>query len=186
MILLAWIALVAVAFFAGANFWALVRAPIHLSRLLRDSAELRQVVGFLGPTKLVEEAQVIEPVLGSYAKNIAVWDRAHMASLRNPRNSFLLVGAADLVTAYFVSPWCLVTAGVVLVLPALFPLGNSAKNNNVTHVHTVLLNLIKWHEKDPLGCQHYCTSERPDLSALHSLVVAIGKTPDFRGRIGPR
>jgi hypothetical protein len=186
MIILAWVVVVTVAFVAGTSFWTLFRAPVHLRRLVGESAELRCILEFLGPKKLAKDAQSIKPVFGSYAKNIAVWEYTHRASLRKPKNFFLFFSIADIVGAYFVSTWCLITVGVILVLPVLFPLGSSARNYNVTHIHTILLNLIKWHDEDAVTCQRFCTSERPDLSALHSLVAGLQEHPSVPPGIGLR
>src|SRR5712692_9294462 len=146
MIVLATVALVAIAFVAAASFWAVARLPAHLRLRPVDSTELGQIIQFLGQTELLEEAKRIEPLLGSYAKNIATWDHAHLRSLRKTRNLLLVLMAADLLAAYFVSRWCFFTIIAVLAAAALFPLPGSAKNNNVTHVHTIVLNLIKWYQ----------------------------------------
>jgi hypothetical protein len=182
MIILAWIAIVAIAFFAGANLWTLIRTQVYLPRLLRDFMELRRLVGSLSAARLVQDAQGIEPLLGSFAKSLAIWDQAQLVSLRGPRNLFLFVGAVDLAAAYFVSPWCLATAGVLLALPALFPVGYSTKSNCFAHVQTILLILIKWRESDADECLRHCCEERPDLLFLYSLVPAIVTGCDFPGR----
>jgi hypothetical protein len=183
LIVLAEVAVVAMALFIGASFWAVARAPGHLRLILSDLPELTRVIGFFDRAKLSADARRFDPVLG-FAKTIAVWDHAHVVSLRTPRNLLLVVMAADLLAANLLSRWCLLTAVAVLVLPRLFPLPDSAKNNNVTHIRTIVRSLIKWHDADPKACEFYCTSERPDLSLLHGLVfgkaTGVFVAPQYR------
>lgn len=172
LIVLGEFTVVAVAFFVGASFWAVGRAPGHLRLILNDFAELGRIIRFLDPAKLREEAQRVEPAIG-FARSIAVWDRAHVISLRTPRNLLLIAIAGDLFAGYFLPRWCLVAAVAVFVLPALLPVPASVINTNVDHIHTIILNLIKWHEADSAACELYCENERPDLSVLHALIVTM-------------
>jgi len=170
LVVVEWIVVLVMAFAAGASFWAVARAPRYLRLMLGDFAQLSRVIRSYGPNKLRDDARGVDPKIG-FAKNITIWDQAHIISLRTPRNLLALLIAADLGAGYFISWRCLLVASGVFVLPLLFPIPDSAKHNNVIHVHTMLLNLLKWHQIDPAACDHYCTEERPELAVLYSMVV---------------
>lgn len=172
LVVVAWIVVLAGAFAVGANVSSLSRAPRHLRTLLQDSQELARIVGHFDPAKLRLEAKGIDPVLG-FSKSFNIWEQAHRISLRGPRNILLVFGVADLIGAYYVSRECFFVAATLFVVPWLFPIPANAKNNNVLHLRTVILNLMKWHEANEAECKKYCEVERPELAVLHSIVVAL-------------
>lgn len=159
-------------FVLGSWFWAVAKSPRHLQRLLLDEAELRRFLAFLGHAKFIEEAGAIKPVLGSYAKNIEVFDRAHAISLNKPRNTLLVLATLLLVGSYFINPLYCALGFLFFLVAGLFPLFDSAKNNNMTHVHTIMLNVRKWHTEEPYACAEYCSNARPDLRTIHALVAS--------------
>jgi hypothetical protein len=154
----------------AANFWPLVKAPGHLWRLLSDRDELRRIVGFLKSGGLVAEVPAIKPVFGSYANNIRVCEAAHVATFR--RTSIMVAGvaAAVLVGTCFLGYGYLAVGVAFFVLPAAFPLAASAKDQNVTHLHTVILNLLRWRDVEPAGVARYCEEERPEFATLYSVL----------------
>lgn len=172
LVVVAWIVVLVGAFALGVNVSALCRAPRHLKTLLQNSQELARIVAHFDPAKLREEARGINPLV-SFSKDLNVWEQAHRISLRRPRNILLALGVVDLIGAYFVSHSCFLLASGVFVFPWLFPTPASAKNNNVLHLRTVILNLLKWHEANQAECQEYCEVERPELAVLHGIVVTM-------------
>jgi hypothetical protein len=163
--------LAAVMLFVGAGFWACARSPSHLRRFLADATELQRLLQFLEPQKLHDEARKVKPVFGSYAGNIATHEAAHAASLSRTRNLLFLLAASDAGASYYLSVPLFWINVLIFALPALFDIPTSAKNNNATHVHTVMLNLIKWHSEDPSGFARYCASERSEFSVLHTVLI---------------
>ena len=128
--------------FLAVNFWSLVKVPGHLRRLLSDRDELRRIVEFLKSQGLAAEVPGIRPVFGSFAGNIRVLDTVHIATFR--RTSIMVAGlaAAILGGTYFLGYAYLAVGVAFFFLPAAFPLAASAKNQNATHLHTVILNLL--------------------------------------------
>ena len=143
----------------AANFWSLVKVPGHLWRLLSDKYELRRIVEFLKSQGLVAEVPAIRPVFGSYADNIRVFETAHIATFR--RTSIMVAGLATaiLIGTCFLGYGYLAVGIAFFVLPAAFPLVASARDQNVTHLHTVILNLLKWRDVEPAGVARYCEEE---------------------------
>jgi hypothetical protein len=162
--------LVVMLIFLAANFWPLVKVPGHLWRLLSDRDELRRIVEFLKSQGLAAEVPAIKPVFGSYADNIRVFETAHIATFR--RTSIMVAGfaVAILVGTYFLGYVYLAVGVAFFILPAAFPLVASARDQNATHLHTVILNLLKWRTVEPEGVARYCEEERPEFATLYSVL----------------
>lgn len=60
----------------------------------------------------------------------------------------------------------------LFLLPVLREIPASAKNNNITHVHTVILNVYKWNKTDPVGCLEHCRKDS-DLKQIHSMIIGL-------------
>jgi hypothetical protein len=162
--------LVLMLLFLAANFWPLVKVPGHLWRLLSDRDELRRIVEFLKSRGIVAEVPAIKPVFGSFADNIRVFETAHIATFR--RTSIIVAGlaAAILVGTYFLGYGYLAVGVVCFLLPAAIPLAASARDQNVTHLHTVILDLLRWRAVEPAGVVRYCQEERPEFGTLYSVL----------------
>jgi hypothetical protein len=155
--------------FLAAGFWATAKSHAHLKRILGDPIELWRFCQFVGLEKLHQEAAKIEPVAGSYAANIETWNHAHMVSLARTRNITGLGAIVLLFTSSLLGPGYLLVSIVVFLFPAVFD-SASARNNNVTHVHTIMLNVIKWNEIDSSGCLEYCRNSSPCLELLYEAI----------------
>ena len=90
----------------------------------------------------------------------------------------LVLTASLLIGTYLVSPLFFVASLLLFLAPAAFSVAQSAKNNNITHVHTVMLNVRRWHDDDPSGCAFYCSDARPELRTIHELVTALDREPE--------
>ena len=157
----------------GVNLWAIIKSPAHLRHLLADRDELNRLLNFLGTETLAQEASRVEPIAGSWANNISMWERAHAASLSRTRNILLLLAAGLFIASYCFGLTYLAFNLSLLLLTAALPIPSSSKNNNSTHIHTLVLNIMQWHTKQPAECLVYCTRENPSLRTLHGLVVAL-------------
>jgi hypothetical protein len=156
----------------GAGFWSCARSPRHMRVLLSDARQLQRIIDFLGRQALAQEAAAIQPVFGSYDKNIALFERAHLTSLSRTRNFLAVFAVALLAGAYaLLGPAFAALLLGVLVLPLLGGLPASAKDNNVTHLHTVMLNLLAWNAADAGECARYCAATRPDFGTLRQQLL---------------
>ena len=93
-----------VAFFLlllGSPFWAMRKTRAHLNSLYADEAELRRLVEFHTPEKLIEEGRTIKPVFGSYLQNIFVFEKTHFETLKRTRNIILIATVLLMVISYF-------------------------------------------------------------------------------------
>lgn len=154
----------------GYGFWSVLKSPTHLTRVLQDSTELKRFIDFIGPDKLVSKTQSLEPILDSFAKNIETWEKAHIISLRSGRNLSLLLSIGIFIGSYFMG-WSYLTINFILFLSlSVVPIATSAKNNNMSHIHTIMLNLYKWHKENPENCLEYCTKQRPEFEQLYKIV----------------
>lgn len=159
------------AFALGANFAAIVKSPSHLRALLSDRAQLTDIVKLWGPD-LGKDAASMTPLIGSYPQTLAIWEKAQNLSLCRPRTAIVVVTIVLLVGAAFFGVTLFVVAVCLFVLPLLFQVPESAKNNNVRHLRFVSLNLTKWNQEDAAGCLRYCTNDAPNLALLHEVLVA--------------
>ena len=141
--------LVVILVFASANFWACAKAPSHLRRLLNDPDELNRLIEHIGLNKLLESALAIEPVFGSYEANINAWNTSHFRSLSQTRNLLGILVLAVLGGSWFLGDWYLAANAMIFALMALMDIPSSAKNNNLKHLPSIMLNLIKWLSEDP-------------------------------------
>jgi hypothetical protein len=157
----------------GAGFWAIIKSPYHMKSLLLDRNELRTFIDYLGSSKLIQEALSVEPVFGSYLQNITLFEKTHIISLAKTRNLLIALLILIVIVSYFMGIRYAVINLLIFCLPAIFPIPASAKNNNVTHLHTVIINLYKWHITDSAACEKYCTQENPSLQILYHLVTEL-------------
>lgn len=160
----------------GAGFWAVVKSPRFFEGLLADSSELRAFTDFLGTNRIVEEARDVEPVFGSYGANIDFFTKVHLESLRRTRAMVLALAVPMILGSYLLGAWYMMTNAVVFLLPGVFPIPASAKNNTVTLVHTIALNIHRWHEVESIACFDYCTRQNPRLAELHTLVTNLARS----------
>lgn len=159
--------------FVASGFWATAKSPAHLRRLLNDPSELERIYHFMGPEKLRQEAAQIRPVAGSYAGNISMWDAAHRGSLSRTRNLMGIGVLVLLFLSWLLGPGYLATSLTVFAILALPEISVSAKNNNVTHLHSVILNVIKWNQSDSAACWEYCRNRSPTLEHLYAILNGV-------------
>ena len=165
--------IVAAILVTGGSFWACLKSSKHLRHFLGDISELRQLIDYLGPAKIAEEGAAIEPVFGSFAKNIEVFETAHLASLRQTATLVLIGVVLLLIISFFLGVWYFVVSLAIFLLLSIGDIPASAKNNNATHVHTLISNIYKWHHTDSEACRSYCIRERPSLMHLYGLVSQL-------------
>jgi len=165
--------IVAAILVTGGSFWACVKSSKHLSRFLSDVTELRRLIDYLGAAKIAEESNGIEPVFGSYAKNIETFERIHLASLRQTATMVLIGIVVLLIISFLLGVYYFVVSLTVFLLLSIGDIPASAKNNNATHVHSLISNIHKWHHTDSATCRSYCIRERPSLMHLYGLVAQI-------------
>jgi hypothetical protein len=157
----------------GGSFWACVKSRGHMNRFLASPVELQRLIDFIGPSKIAEESSTIEPVFGSYAANIATFDAIHFAALRKTA-TLILIGILILLgISLFLGIYFFATNVLIFLLLSLGDIPASAKNNNATHVHTIISNICRWNRTDPAACREYCTLQNPALSHLHELLTRL-------------
>lgn len=122
------------------SFWAIRKSPAHLRALLADPLELCRLCDLIGREKLVQEAAVVEPVCGSYVSNIETWDQAHDQSLRQTTRFIGVAISVILIASWFLGFPYFLAALVAFAIPSVWEIPASAKNNNATHVHTIIVN----------------------------------------------
>jgi hypothetical protein len=157
----------------GGSFWACLKSAGHLSRLLGDISELQRLIDYIGPAKIAEESSGIEPVFGSYAKNIETFERAHLASLRQTANLVLIGVVVLLIISFTLGIYFFMASLAVFLLLSVGDIPASAKNNNATHVHTLISNIYRWNHTDSAACRSYCIRERPSLTHLYGLLAQL-------------
>lgn len=154
----------------SASFWSLLKAPRHLRIILSDPKELKAFLDFLNPQTVLREAETIEPVFDSYEKNIKLFKESHFGALRQSQVPLLFLSVIILIGSYFMGISYLVANTAIFFVPALLPMVSSAKNQNMTYIRTIILNLLKWNSIDPDGCSAYCQTTHSEYKTLYELL----------------
>src|SRR5438552_2914070 len=103
------------------SFWAVAKASGHLRQMLHDSYEMSYLIGWIGPEKLLKEAESIKPIWGSYGANILLDLSCHVRSLRQTTLlSLVLCTVALVATCYLLGIGYLIANLVVAFVPVLF------------------------------------------------------------------
>jgi hypothetical protein len=157
----------------GVNFWAVVKSPYHLRSLLKDRDELARLLSHMAREGLTTKASNVESVLGSFSKDITVWQKAHIQSLTRTRNLLVVMASLALIPSYYLGNINVIAGLVLFVLPVVLPISALAKNNNMAHLYTVVPILLKWHSTNADECLRYCTDEEPSLKAIHELIANL-------------
>jgi hypothetical protein len=154
------------------SFWDCVKSPKFLDQLLANKNELKRIFDFIGIDDIYKESQNIQPVLGSFSNDMAIWMKASFKALDRVKYMTLLSSSVIILGSYFLSTSYILINIFLFLLLSLFPLTTSAKNNVVTDVHNLFLNVFKWNYSDPVECQTFCNEEQPRLfKNIYSIIT---------------
>src|SRR3990172_3656554 len=159
----------------SSSFWACIKSQKYLGKALSDYNELKKYFNFIGSEKIYQESQNVQPILGSYSNNMATWMKASFSALDKTRNMMLFFSIIVILASYFLGIEFLLINIVVFFLLSFSPLPASAKNNMISDVHTMFLNIYKWNSVEPVECKRFCTSEQ---SRIFKNVYNIILEPD--------
>lgn len=152
------------------NFWSIIRLPAHLRYVLGDSRELKRILNILGPDRLIKESENVEPVFGSYIKNILI-DHQSLSSALLMTKFLMLFGTTVLiVVSYFLGTIFVAINFLLFLLPMLLGPQAIAKQHNYNHLHTVILNIYKWNKVNPDECLSYCNEKDISLKQVYLVV----------------
>jgi hypothetical protein len=159
--------------FLSSSFWACLKAPAHLRRMLADETELRRLIEHFVWDTLYSEAQNVRPLPMGYGNTLVIWDAAHYKSLSSTRN-YLGVGAVlVLAGSWWLGVGYFLVNARIFALMGLSDVPASAKNNNARHLPTVILNLTRWIMEDKAACMTFCTVEHAEYRTLYDIVVSM-------------
>ena len=147
----------------ASSFWACVKSPRFLGRVLADYDQLKAFFDFLGVDKICQESQVVEPILGSFPANIATWMKASFAALNKARNMTLFLSVVIILITLLLGIEYLLINTAIFCLAALYPMPASAKNNMFSDIHTIILNVYKWNSVEEEECKAFCNGEQPRI-----------------------
>lgn len=160
-------------FFLGSSFWACLKAPAHLRRMLADESELRRLIDHFAWDKLYAEAQNIKPLPVGYGGMLRIWDAAHHKSLSLPRN-YLGVGAVVVLAgSWYLGVGYFLVSAAIFTLMGFSDVPASAKNNNASHLRPVILNLIRWVREDQQACAAFCKVEHAEYRNLFNVLTSL-------------
>jgi hypothetical protein len=158
--------------FAGGSFWHCLKAPKHLHSLLADPEELARLIVHYEYEKLVAESNNLPaPPFGTNGDIIIIWDAAHYKSLAATRNLMLFVVLVMLAANGWLGVWYFAVSLSVFLLLGLGEIPVAAKNNNVNHLPSVILNLIQWRSHDAPACEEFCCRTHPEYRNLYGLLA---------------
>lgn len=162
--------------FLGINLWALIKSPSHLRYTISDRIILKEFLNFIGSDKFINEAKNIQPTLGDYKIFIEIWDNSHIKSLSKTRNLLLIPYIIVLIISGYIGIVYLIINILISLLLYFQNINSYAKNNNMKHIHTIMLNIYKWNTEDKLGCENYCTFVHPEYLQLYKIIDDIKDT----------
>lgn len=165
-----------ITFFVGISLWALIKSPSHLRHTISDQIILRESLNIIGSDKFIIEAKNIQRALGDHKKFIEIWDNSRINSLSITRDLLLVPYLIVLVISGYMGISYLIINISISLLPYFQPINSYATNNNMIHIHTIMLNIYKWNTEDKSGCEKYCTSVHPEYLQLYKIVDDIKDT----------
>jgi hypothetical protein len=157
-------------FVLSANFWSCVKSPSWRTHFLNDYESLREFYLQIGSERLREEGSKIEPLLGDYGSNIGLLLRSSSTALAQVRNVLFLIIGVAIVGSYYLSVRYSIVNLVLFGLMGLPSVSTPAKNNMLTDVWGIILNIYKWNSVDPDGCGRYCSNGTSRLETLYRVV----------------
>src|ERR1035437_9411397 len=104
------------------SFWACVKSPNFLGRILADYDELKRFFDFLGVDKIHQESQHIQPIRGSYSANIATWMKASFTALDKARNMTLFFSVVIILIGLLLGIEFVLINTAIFFLAALYPM----------------------------------------------------------------
>ncbi len=146
----------------SSGFWNCVKSPKFLAKTLGDYDELKKFYHHLGKDKIKQESEVVDPKIG-FSANIALWIKASVSALDKTRNMLLIVIIGIFIGSYFLGNIFLLINIVLFFIMAFPSISTDAKNNIITDIHTIMLNVYKWNKVDQAECEHFCNTERPRI-----------------------
>jgi hypothetical protein len=159
--------------FLGINLWALIKSPSHLMRTISDESILKDSLNIMGSDNFINEAKKTETAPGGHKIFIDTWETSRTNSLSITRNLLVIPYLIVLVISGYVGfPFLIINIFISLLL-YFQPINAYAINNNMIHIHTVMLNIYKWNTEEPSGCENYCTFIHPEYLHIYKLIKDI-------------
>jgi hypothetical protein len=159
--------------FLGINLWALIKSPSHLTHTISDKFILKESLNIIGSGSFINEAKKIHTAPGGHKLFIDTWDNSRINSLSITRNLLLIPYAIVLIISGYMGIIFLIINISISLLLYFQPINAYAINNNMIHIHTVMLNIYKWNTEDKSGCENYCTFVHPEYLQLYKLIEDI-------------
>ena len=158
------------------NLWALIKSPSHLRHAISDKKIIIESLNIIGPDKFIEEAKNIKNAFGDGKIFIDMWDNSRINSLSITKNLLLIPYVIVLVISTYMGTSYLIINVIVSLLLYFQPINSYAINNNMVHIHTVMLNIYKWNTEDKSGCENYCTFVHPEYLQIYKIIDSIKGT----------
>ena len=158
------------------NLWALIKSPFHLKHAISDKKILIESLNIIGSDKFIGEAKNIKNAFGDSKIFIDMWENSRINSLSITKNLLLIPYVIVLVISSYLGISYLIINIIVSLLLYFQPINSYAKNNNMVHIHTVMLNIYKWKTEDKSGCENYCTFVHPEYLQIYKIIDGIKGT----------
>ncbi len=158
------------------NLWALIKSPSHWRHAISDKKIIIESLNIIGSDKFIEEAKNIKNAFGDSKIFIDKWDNSRINSLSITKNLLKIPYVIVLVISTYMGISYLIINIIVSLLIYLLPINSYAINNNMVHIHTVMLNIYKWNTEDKSGCENYCTFVHPEYLQIYKIIDGIKGT----------
>jgi hypothetical protein len=159
--------------FLGINLWALIKSPSHLIRTISDESIIKESLNIIGSENFINEAGKIETAPGGHKLFMDTWETSRRNSLSITRNLLLIPYLTVLIISGYVGFTFLIINISISLLLYFQPINAYAINNNMIHIHTVMLHIYKWNTEDTSGCENYCTFMHPEYLQIYKLIKDV-------------
>jgi hypothetical protein len=159
--------------FLGINLWALIKSPSHLMHAISDEVILKKSLDIVGSDNFINEAKKLNTVPGGHKLFIDTWENSRINSLSITKNLMLIPYFIVLLISGFIGITFLIINISISLLLYFQPINPYAINNNIIHIHTVMLNIYKWNIDDASACENYCTFIHPEYLQIYKLIKDI-------------
>jgi len=162
------------------SFWACIKSPKFLGRILVNYDEPKKFFDHFGVDKIHQESQAVQPILGSYSANIATWMKSSFSALDKARNMTLFFSVVIILTGFLLGIEFVLINTIVFFLTALAPIPAPARNNMFSDIHTIIINVYKWNTVDQNECRTFCNTEQPRI--LKNIYRLVSESSSARSK----
>ena len=147
----------------SATFWDCIKSIKFMANFFRDYEELKRVYQYY-KEKIIKGSTEIKPLPISenpnigFEYNVVLLIQSSITTLDKTRNMLLVFIVGIFIGSYFLgNVFLFINIGMFIIM-AFRGISASAKNNIVSDIYAIMLNVYKWNMTDPSECEKSCNT----------------------------